>query len=358
MTAPFPLPVGNPSAPTLRTRPARLVDAFVDVVAPVFARRASDGRLVVVDDGDAFVLHHVARGSATPLGRSDALSADATRRVDALKGGAVELRLRPDKVLARTVRLPAAGRDYFEAILRHRLDRLTPWQPDDVLFGFSVEAGPDAQGQVPVAFAATSTAIADEALRRLQSAGLTPTAIGAAGPGIADPLPVDLTLGRRNPARRRLRRAIALAGIAMLAVLLPAAAASFVWLAQARGAANDVEDRFADVRRALIARAGAGTERDRALALLDAKTPGNAVVVLVDRLADRLPDGTYLTAIEVDPERVRLTGVSADAPALIARLEDSAVLADVRFAAPVVRDSEGRDVFDILARRLRPEAGR
>ena len=329
---------------------SRLVDAFVDVVLPATGR-LSGARIVAVATDEGLSLHRVARGRTAPLGRAE----PASRRE--LKADHVELRLPADRVLRRTLRLPAAGQDYFAAILEHRLDRLTPWRPDQVLFGFKAAGPAEADGQIAVDFAATSTAIAEAAEAALGRAGLVATALGPDGDPLEVPLTLDLWRGARDPSRRRVRRAVVAFGLGCLVVLGPASAASFVFAARQDARLAAVETRFAAVRRAIVAAAGDGSVRDRARALLEAKREDTAVIVLVDAIAAALPDDTFLRRLEIGADRVRLVGLSANAPALIARVDAIAALGDVAFAAPVVRDAEGRDNFDIVAARRQGEGG-
>jgi general secretion pathway protein L len=53
--------------------------------------------------------------------------------------------------------------------------------------------------------------------------------------------------------------------------------------------------------------------------------------LLIDRLATLLPSDTFLNRLEISVAEVRLSGVSADAPALIGMLEAEEGLAEVSF---------------------------
>ncbi|UOM34668.1 PilN domain-containing protein [Acuticoccus sp. I52.16.1] len=320
----------------------RLVDAFADVVAPLFGR-GRGVRIVAVEGAEGLAVYRVARGRATALAHDAPLAAH---------GGPVEMRLAAERVLTRTVRLPAEGRDYFEAILRHRLDRLTPWEPASVVFGFAPAAAVDGDGQVPVAFAATSAAIAADAEAKLAARGLRPTALGIAGDGPEAPLGIDLYRGERAPRRTAFRRRVGLAAALTLA-LTGMAAGGTAWLRhQEEAALAAVDADLARLRRALVARAAdAGASRSERL--LAEAVPERSAAVLLDGLADALDDGTYLTALEITPRTVRLAGVSTDAPGLIPALEGSALLDGVRFGAPVVRTEDGADSFDIEASRTK-----
>ncbi|WP_420391665.1 PilN domain-containing protein [Acuticoccus sp.] len=329
----------------------RLLDAFAEVLDPLLRRTGAAARLVAVDGDDGLTLWRVSGRTVDRLGRVDELSEPAERTVKSWGGRSVELRLGEGKVLRRTVRLPDAARDVFAAVLHHRLDRMTPWRGDQVLFGYEAADVAEPDGHVAVDVVATSRAIAEAAARPLAGLGLTPTILGVAGADLAQPVAVDLYRGAADPSRRRSRRRLKVAVVTVL-VLLGAAAAGSAWLAARAEVAGDaLGDRAAAVRRAVVERSGAQGAADPIATLLAAKLPDRSIALFVDGLATVLPDDSHLTALSVDEASVRLTGISDDAPSLIAVLEGADGLTDVRFAAPVVRDGDGRDAFDILATR-------
>ena len=336
---------------------SKLLDAFVDMLEPVFARFAAQTRWVAVLEPDGLAHYEVRRGRVSrvaPAAKNGGSEADWAERA---RGAVVELRLPPDQVLRRTLRLPQEGRDFVAQIIEHRLSRLTPWNPEKVHYGFSVagEAGPD--GLMEVEFAATSEDLAAPAVKRLKDAGLQLTALGTTAEPIELPLRLDLYRGARAAARSPLRRPTAVALAAVVAVLVTACLASS-WLAfSSEERLRTAEVRLAQALARLQAASGGGAAGSRDLALLDAKRPDRSVLVLMDRLAEVIPPNTFLRELEIDAEKVRLVGHSGDAPALIGLLEADPALAKVRFAAPVTRDGENRDGFDIVAARVLPEDG-
>lgn len=320
------------------------VDDLVAFATPIVARFGARGRTVAVAEGEELALYDVAAsGAAKRLPRG------AKPRV----AGAVELRLPAGAVLAKSLTLPAAGRDYVEPILDHRLERLTPWAPDRALYGYRV-TGENEAGELEVDFAATSRDIADRWLARAEAAGLKPTAIGGASEPIEQPLAVDLWRGRNDPVGLRARRAVRTAAIVAAAVLVPLVALSFYTLYSADSRMADIESRSTTARLALQ-RAAAGGAGSREAALIAQKRPDAAMVTLIDKLARTVPQDTVLRDLEVGDGRVRLAGFSAAAPDLIGKLEASGLVRGARFAAPVTRTPDGRDAFEILAARVGAE---
>ncbi len=334
---------------------SRMLDAMVDGLEPLVRRRRPRRRAIVVDSDAGFRFFEADRKGVRQVAEGEP-AARELRRLRRAGRDAVELRLAPERLIARTLQLPAAGREYLAPIIEHRLERLTPWRPDRVAYGYAVagEAAPD--GSMGVDFLATSTEIVAERAERLARLQLAPTAIGSAAEPLETPLRIDLYRGGRDAGRRRLRRRVALALVLVFATVVPAFAVS-QWLSlEAETRLADLERRLAVKRQVLRTATGDTAAESRDLRLIGGKVPGTAAMVMVDRLAGLLPDGTWLRELEIDGAEVRIVGWSADAPALIPMLEADEALAGVQFAAPVTRDENGRDDFDIVARWVAREA--
>ncbi|GAB6844417.1 general secretion pathway protein L [Methylorubrum rhodinum] len=326
-----------------------LLDAFVAAIEPRLGRFLDRSRRVAVVEGDGLALYEVREGRVTPRGLFDGAAPQN------FSGRGLELRLPPNLFLARTLRLPDAGRDYLGPILAHRLERLTPWRPDRVLYGYDIPepAGPD--GTIAVDLLATSSDLVAPHLDALAAAGLKVTALGSAAAPLDAALAIDLYRGRpgsvgASPLRRPVARAAALA----FGLLIPACLAAVLLAASAETEQAETGAHLAALRARLAARTGTGGTREAGL--LAAKRPEASVILLIDRLSAALPDGTVLRELDADGGKVRLVGRSDDAAALIGLLEGQAGLTAVRFAAPVIRDAERREAFDIVASRAAPQA--
>lgn len=337
----------------LRDVGAALLDAFVTTLRPLLARLPGGASHIVAIAPDGLVLHTVHRDRVGPPLRL----AHGTRAPDAFHTGAVQLRLPPEIFLSRSLRLPDAGRSYLQPIIAHRLERLTPWRADQVLYAYGVVDGVSEDGTIGVDLLATSVDLAAPFVARLAEAGLTATALGSAAEPLDAPLRFDLYSGRAQAADGRLRGRIRRGFLILIAGLAAACLVSAVVAASAASEAEDVRQRLSALRAKLTARSGPGLSRERAL--IEGKRADTAMIVLIDKLSRTLPDGTVLRELDVDPTRVRLVGRSVDAPALIARLEADAGLKNPRFAAPVTRDADRQDAFDLVAARAgAPEATR
>jgi len=340
----------NEAVLNARATVAKLVDVFVDTIEPALGRFARGARWVAVEDGDDIAFYEVSGDRSKLCARASSMDERQERLLRRVRSGSFELRLDPERVITRTLQLPAAGREYIEPIIEHRLERLTPWRPEKVLYGFAISGDADGGETIAVDFAATSQDIAAQAVSRLGAFNLVPTAIGAAGGPLEKPLRIDLYRGRNDSRRRRLRRSAAVFLLAIGVVLVPACAASFWFVYAAERELDDTSRQLAALRGRLHAQTGQG-EGSRDLGLIGAKQPESSVVVLIDRLATLLPPDTYLRELEISRDSLRLVGVSGDAPALIAALDGDDVLSEVRFSAPVTRGDDDRDRFEITATR-------
>ena len=71
------------------------------------------------------------------------------------------------------------------------------------------------------------------------------------------------------------------------------------------------------------------------------KQEGASSVLALEVLARILPDHTHLTELQFDGPKIRLVGLTADAPALIGLLERSGLFAHASFFAPTTKAPSG-----------------
>src|SRR5262249_44393072 len=85
------------------------------------------------------------------------LSADWKATLD---GSRIEVRLQPDHVVSRLLDFPSQAIDFLDGMIRAQVDRLTPWNVADAVFGWG-SPQPVANNRIEVAFSATSAAKVD-----------------------------------------------------------------------------------------------------------------------------------------------------------------------------------------------------
>jgi general secretion pathway protein L len=85
-------------------------------------------------------------------------------------------------------------------------------------------------------------------------------------------------------------------------------------------------------------------------ALVRRKNEAPASVIVLDVLSQVLPDHTYVTELRIEGDKLRLTGVTRDAPSLIGLIEQSQHFTSATFFAPTTRaPSDSGDRFNIEA---------
>ncbi|MGC2024687.1 PilN domain-containing protein, partial [Bradyrhizobium sp.] len=108
-------------------------------------------------------------------------------------------------------------------------------------------------------------------------------------------------------------------------------------------------------RRAAL-RLGSGGDSAVGLLARRKQTSPSSVVVL-EALSQALPDGTYVTELRIDGDKVQVVGMTQDAPSLIRLIEKSPQFARATFFAPTTRaQNEPGERFHIEA-RITPSFG-
>ena len=223
--------------------------------------------------------------------------------------------------LRRSLLLPAAARERLREVLGFEIERQTPFAMGDVAWdGRVLDARDD--GQLQVELVVVPRVRTDAVVAQLGS-----LSGWLAGIDLADaegrPLGVNLL-----PAAQRHRRGnpwriwnIVLAAIASLALALGLSQVLDNRVAAAAQLQADVAKRSVQAR-------SVSQQRQR---LVDAVEGGSylqaqrnarpSVVEVMDELARRLPDGTYLEKISIEGGQLSLVGLSNQAAALVGKLE-------------------------------------
>lgn len=327
----------------------RVMDAFsgwLDTVAGVateaLSRAGKSGSVTLRQD---------AAGALVPA----APHAAGTYLAPLVKGREVILSQDPRLFLFRPLELPVGAAPFLDGIVRAQIDRLTPWSEAEACYGWTPPQ-PVGEDRIRLTVAATGRARVAPLLDQLKALGARSVTLATADPAHPDAEPVRIrdsaTGGPATAAPVRQALFALLAGCALAALLS-------LLLADWAGAALDdqraeIEAETLAARRALLAaRDGTGPEAVALRDLEQRKHTTAPVVLVVDALAQALPDNTYLTALEVEAGAVQIMGVSQDAPALIALLERSGRFGQATFASPTTR--EGTDTsarFHIAAQIL------
>jgi len=307
------------------------------------ARRA----LIVRRDADGFQIRQAGPGAAagqilctaplaTPVGKEVSQIA---------RKGQVIVELPPEKVMARRISVPAKAREFLTGIIRNQIDRLSPWQADQALYGFAAKASPEDPATLDVRVMITSRAIVDAARDEIAAIGLPVDSIVVRESDADSPAAVALWSRGADATREeagRVHRIIGLTIAAAVACSIALTVWAMVSAAAMRDAAEDAEARTKDLQHQLrgARNAVANVSADPAERAWIAKQTAPCAVVSLEALSRALPDGAYLTDLQFEHASVRMIGLAADAPSLVAPLERSGHFTGVHFFAPTTRGAD------------------
>jgi general secretion pathway protein L len=318
-----------------------------------------DQRLLVVPGGTTASVYRAQGGERQIVGELDPQMSGSFQAVlAAAKGGGRRRRsvvqLAPDNVLRRSVAFPAQVQDNLHQVLGYEIDRLSPFQADEVYFDFRVGEGSAQEDKVTVELALCRRDQVRDWLQGLRDAGMP-----------ADSLTWDGAWPKANllPPEERPQRGSGLFSLTKLLLLLvlllgTAALATPIWqMQQVRderaGGLEDLKvrsEKVHEMRKALeLARKGS-------VAVLQAKWEQPRMIDLLQDLTERLPDNTWVQNLDFRDGEVQVRGESAQATALIDLLEQSPGITEVSFRSPVVQVAgSGRERFHISLTYKRAE---
>jgi general secretion pathway protein L len=273
----------------------------------------------------------------------------------ALQGARVELVLRPDRFVFKPLELPSRAAEFLEGVVRSQIDRLTPWNMEQAAFGFSAPADAGS-GKIAVTVAATAKAMLLPLVNAFTAAGARSIAIYAGAPR-SSPAAPPISVLEENIGRKldvHFARKILIAGLACAFLVSAGAGIAAVIVDNGLQSRQDelaqqVAQRRAAALAALNKPGDPKTAAERALAQRKNETP--SAVVALEILSQVFPDTTYVTEMQIDADKVRLTGITHDAPELIRLIEGTQHFSHAAFFAPITRShSDLGDRFSIEAR--------
>jgi general secretion pathway protein L len=330
--------------------------SFIDMIEPVVLSLSAGTRLVAVESSDGKVLtfHIVSHRRSSIIGSSTDEREALIKAIKRTKIQEADLRLDPERLATAQFKIPVAGIEFAPQIIESRLDRLTPWRPNDVIHGHALASRPGPDGQIDVEFAATAATIATASVEHLAKFGLAASALGSAAEPLTERLRIDLYGGRGATTRRSRRRTIGAFAIAAVTLSLLAHGLTLLWVYQSSERVAVLDTTLAKARNRLVQASGSSADRDKDFAFIATKNVDDARFQIIDRLASALPDSTYLDELDLDASGIRIAGSSTEASNLIRLLEDDKTFFGVRFSAPVVRQEDDRDRFEITASYVSP----
>jgi general secretion pathway protein L len=268
---------------------------------------------------------------------------------------AVHIELPDSDVLLRSVTLPAQVRENLRRVVFHEIDRLTPFQSDDVYFDAHAN-GLVARGtKVVVDIAVCRREKVTDWLDRMREAGCPASVVTWPGAWTnANLLPdTERPRQRRLGASLTLLLALVVTGLGIASLLTP------IWqketkqeqlqraLTRLRVQAEEVTQVREQLERA----------RHGSIEVLQQKRTQPRMTDLLRELTDLLPDDTWVQTINVRESDVDIRGESARATALIGLLEKGPGISGVTFRSPVMQvGATGNERFHISFIYQRPTA--
>ena len=331
---------------------SELKDLFVEwiaavaaVVKAVMARIVPQRRILFVEgDSDSFTAREISAGKDALLpqtafrllhGRPEPVL--TPEWLAALRGGRIEILMRSDQVLFRTMDFPRQATDFLHGMIRAQIDRLTPWPASEAVFGIT-QAVPADNERIALTLAATSKQRIDPLIRLAADFGAASLAglveVPEAGSGL-EPVkvfdrPITNAAGTISDVPRVLRLALLGVGLATVTSLAAATYAGMALDAEQQ----ELQQRIAQRRAALRFNPESGSAE---ALLAKRKQTSPSSVMVIENLSRALPDTTYVTELRVEGDKMQVVGLTQDAPSLIRLLEQSPQFARATFFAPTTR---------------------
>jgi general secretion pathway protein L len=333
----------------------RWIDSVAGTLNGLLDRLRSTREVQVIEeDQDTFILH-VERGGQLP-GKDPIKGHDKTPSLPdhrfriangavegalppdwaaMLRGSHAEMILRPGRFLFRPLELPKRAIEFLDGIVRAQIDRLTPWTASEAVFSWTPPTD-QPNDRIALTVAATARALVAPYVQAMTQLGAASVVVLTV-PGDAQSAPVRVFEQRARGALEidRIRRAL----VALFVVTGLAAAVSLGYSAIAADSLDTEQQELARkvaVRRAAL-RAGPefATSAQRMLERRKQTTPSS--VMVIEALSQILPDHTFVTELHIEGDKLQVVGVTRDAPALIALIEQSQHFTRATFYAPTTR---------------------
>jgi general secretion pathway protein L len=257
---------------------------------------------------------------------------------------AIQIEIDPHLVMRRQIRLPAAAKRNLLEVLGYEMDRLSPFEAEQVYYHFTPQTENESVDWLAGQLTVVQKHRVDPWYQMLTELGVSigqVCLIGESQPLMLKPRQAGVSRGTKSTTM-----------LLWLAVLLLSVvtAGSLVW--QQRQIAIDLQQKMYAVREraALSMRLEEQLNaRRKAIGMVSAQRQDYLAIsdVLLE-LTKLIPDGSWLQRVNLNSGSLIVSGQSDQASELIALLEASPMFSAVRFKSPVVRDRRsGKEKFDL-----------
>ncbi|WP_068171314.1 PilN domain-containing protein [Neokomagataea thailandica] len=250
--------------------------------------------------------------------------------------------LPPGSILKRRITLPEAARTDPTRATHYELDRLTPFQPDDIVWSLDTTPHPAPPGFIAFDLLIAPRKTFNPAQEQLSLYARAPTHLRAPSRHTSPPLTLPLS---HAPSVKRPRHTIFLLLICLL--LVSPFILQQVQLFRINSALSTLENgrNHAETLQHQIMLTQLGP-----LAVRKEEQRNGLPLITLQNLTDALPDDTYLTSLRLRGRQIFLEGQSKEAARLIVTLRQAGHFSDVAFSGPVLRsDNHQADLFALTA---------
>jgi general secretion pathway protein L len=343
---------------------SRWIESVSELTASLLGRFVSPTIVRLVEDEDGeFVLQRPEAVGAVEFASPLRLFEDNLGQMRskgplaALSGSRIELVLRSDRFIFRPLELPHRAAEFMPGIVRSQIDRLTPWNAADAAFGWGnpVEVAGE---KIVVTIAATTLTLLKpyiQVFADIDAHSILVFADLQEGSPNANPIKVWEQTGRNAKDVGQIRQTLTRVLAAACITAAIAISANVVMGVRLTAHQDEITRQISGARFALGTTTALGALR----ALERRKGDSPSVVLALEALSKILPDQTYVTELQIEGNKLRLTGITRDAPPLIGLIEQSDRFARASFFAPTTRsDSNAGDRFhiEVVVKALGPSS--
>jgi len=347
-------------------RIAAILKRWIETLATVFVawheRRREQHALTVAFEDQHVVVRAAQSGRnvTRPHFRAgQKLSADL---LGAARNSFVILEFPADKVVRRDITVPAGAQKFLSGVVRNQIERLSPWPPNNVVYGFNSETSAENASVVDVRILMASRTNIDASRHQLAALGVQVDRI-VANNSTAETADKAVILWSRltDASRDRLERPSRLIGMG-IGVTVAVSMCLSLWAFISTGLVRDESESIAARAKALQRQVQGGRTPSLAASSPPAerawflKETSGSSVILLEALSRALPESAYLTEIRLENATLRMTGLSDDAPGLLAPLEQSGHLTGVHFFAPTTRGPDGKSFRFSIEAQVEPRS--
>jgi general secretion pathway protein L len=320
----------------------RWIDSVAGSINGVLHRMRSNHEVRIVEEGaDTFTLR-IADGGKKKSNLPDQQIRIAGGALETplpaawtamLRGSRAEMVLRPNRFLFRPLELPKRAAEFLDGIVRSQIDRLTPWTSGEAVFSWTPPVdGPN--DRIEMTVAATARAMIAPYVQAIADLGVASVAVLTVPADTPEAAPIKVYEQRARGVLEidRIRQAL----IALLLISGLAAAGTMAYSVFALDSLDEEQQALTQKiaqRRAAMRTGPAVTQSaQRLLERRKQTTPSHTVVL--EALSQILPDHTFVTELHIEGDKLQIVGVTRDAAALIALLEQSPHFTHAAFYAP------------------------